>query len=374
MISLTTSIAVLIAGLIFLVLSADRFIDAARCIAVRMGISPLIIGVTIVGFGTSAPEMIVSAMAAWQNSPGIAVGNALGSNIANIALILGITALISPIHSSREVTFREYPIMLGVTLFAGLVMLNGRLDRWEGVLFFLLQTLLLWVSVRISRRQRGGLPTPSSSESDHTTATGVATATAATTTDTIAATTSDATAATTTDTIAATSDATSDEKAKTSPPPLVLEWLRVFGYLCILMISSRALVWGAANLAERAGISDLIIGLTIIAVGTSLPELAASLAASRKGLSDMVLGNVLGSNGFNLLSVLGISAVVRPQLLDRAVLTRDLPVMVGVTLLLGVFLIKKSPHGLIHRGKGLILLTTYAGYQALLYFAVVNPA
>lgn len=363
MISLTTSIAVLIAGLIFLALSADRFIDVARRIAIRLGISPLIIGVTIVGFGTSAPEMIVSAMAAWQNSPGIAVGNALGSNIANIALILGITALLSPIRSSREVTFREYPIMLGVTLFAGLLMLNGRLDRWEGVLFFLLQALLLWVSVSISRRQRGGLSPLSSAQPDQNTTTGVATATAVATADTTADTTADATA-----------DATADEKDKTSLPPLGLEWLRVIGYLCILMISSRVLVWGAVNLAERAGISDLIIGLTIIAVGTSLPELAASLAASRKGLSDMVLGNVLGSNGFNLLSVLGISAVVRPQLLDRAVLTRDLPAMVGVTLLLGVFLIKKSPPGLIHRGKGLILLTTYAGYQALLYFAVVNPA
>lgn len=331
MTDLIPSLLSLIAGLVLLTFSADRFVASAERIAMKFGISSLVVGITIVGFGTSAPEMLVSAVAALQNRTGIALGNAIGSNIANIGLILGLTALLAPIPSNRAVIRREFPVLLVVTLFASFVMLNGSLSRWEAGVFIALQIIVLWASVYFSKRNE------------------------------------EENIARVTESKAAVSGDASDEIDNTWKV-----FLKLVLFFALLVASSRILVWSAVSIAEYAGISDLIIGLTIVAIGTSLPELAASVAASRKGLSDMVLGNVLGSNVFNLLSVLGISALIRPQALDPELLWRDLPIMVGVTLLLGGFLFKRRGFGLINRTKGVILLSCYVGYQVALYFAVMG--
>lgn len=310
-------------GLVLLVWSADRFVDGAAVTADHAGMPPLLIGMVVIGFGTSAPEMVVSALAASQGNPGLALGNAYGSNITNIALILGLTAVIAPITVHSQVLRRELPVLAAVTAFAAWQLFDGELSRLDALgllaVFFLLLGWSIWSAIR----------TPSDAI-----ATGVE----------------------------------ADLKSHSMPLRKAIFWL-VVG-LIVLIISSRLLVWGAVDLASAFGVSDLIIGLTIVAVGTSLPELASSLIAIRKGEHDLALGNILGSNLFNTLAVVGIAAMISPMAVDREVLTRDIPVMATLTLALFVLGWGFRGPGRINRLEGVLLLAVFVGYTAYLVSTV----
>lgn len=315
----------IILGLVLLVWSADRFVDGAVGTAHHFKMPPLLIGMVIVGFGTSAPEMVVSALAASQGNPGIALGNAYGSNIANIALILGITAIISPIVIHSQVLRKELPLLVAITALAAWQLINNEITRYEAA--FLLGVfiiLMFWTIKTALKQQKDPLSTEFSQELE----------------------------------------------TKSNSIRLSLIWMIVG--LLLLLISSRILVWGAVSLAQSFGVSDLIIGLTIVAVGTSLPELASSIIAARKGEDDIALGNILGSNLFNSLAVVGIAGVIHPMTVGSEVLYRDVFVMSLLTLSLFIFGIGSTKPGRINRGGGLALLLSYICYTGFLIFSTVN--
>ncbi len=306
-------------GLVILVWSADQFVDGAASTARYFGMPPLLIGMVIVGFGTSAPEMVVSALAASQGNPGIALGNAYGSNITNIALVLGVTALISPIAVHSKVLRKELPILIILTALAAFQLWDGEVSRTDAWVLLAVFTVLMGWSIHQGLRNKG--------------------------------------------------DVLGNEVAEElaiSAMPLRQALLRLTGGLILLVASSRLLVWGAVDIAQGLGVSDLIIGLTIIAVGTSLPELASSLIATRKGEHDIALGNVLGSNIFNTLAVVGIAGAIHPMGVGPEVLTRDVLVMAGLTLSLFVFCFGFRGPGRINRFEGAILLAAYIGYNSYL--------
>ncbi|WP_394130904.1 calcium/sodium antiporter [Marinobacter nauticus] len=315
---LIASLAIL-AGLALLVWSADRFVEGSAATAGHFGMPPLLIGMVVVGFGTSAPEMVVSALAASQGNPGLALGNAYGSNITNIGLILGITAVIAPIAVHSQVMRKELPILALVTLAAAWLLFDGELSRLDATGLLVLFALVLGWSIWSSMRK----------------------------TDDVFATEMDAELA-----------------AHPMPIRNAMLWL-VVG-LVLLIISSRILVWGAVDLATRFGVSDLVIGLTIVAIGTSLPELASSIIAARKGEHDLALGNILGSNLFNTLAVVGIAGSIAPMAVANEVLMRDIPVMVGLTLALFVLGYGFRGPGRINRVEGAGLLAIFVGYTAYL--------
>jgi cation:H+ antiporter len=306
-------------GLALLVWSAGKFVEGSAAAAAHFGMPPLLIGMVVVGFGTSAPEMVVSALAASQGNPGLALGNAYGSNITNIALILGITALISPIVVHSQVMRKELPILAGVTLLAAFQLWDGQLTRMDAyVLLGVFAALMAW-SIRQGMTQKH--------------------------------------------------DALGEEIAAEMtnhrmPLRPAIIWL-VVG-LVLLIISSRFLVWGAIEVAQGFGVSDLIIGLTIVAVGTSLPELASSVIAARKGEHDIALGNILGSNLFNTLAVVGIAGVISPMAVAPEILTRDIAVTAALTLSLFVLGYGFRSQGRINRVEGLLLLSAFFGYTAYL--------
>lgn len=311
----------IILGLALLVWSADRFIDGASITAKYAGMPPLLIGMIIVGFGTSAPEMVVSAMAAFDNAPELALGNALGSNIVNTGLILGITALIAPIAVHSNIIRRELPILLAISVLAGLLLFNGSLSRLEALLLLSgFVALLIW-SVFSARQNNGD---------------------------------------------ALETDSSQNLVAHAMPLKLAIFWL-LLG-LVLLIVSSRLLVWGAVTIAESMGVSDLIIGLTIVALGTSLPELAASVIAARKGEHDIALGNIVGSNMFNILAVIGIAGTISPMAnLTAEVLLRDWGVMMGLMVILFGFAYGfKGRQGRINRIEGSVLLTVFLAYNVWL--------
>jgi cation:H+ antiporter len=306
-------------GLALLVWSADRFVDGAAATARHLGMPPLLIGMVIIGFGTSAPEMVVSAIAASQGNPGLALGNAYGSNITNIALILGLTALISPIAVHSSVLRKELPILAAVTAFAVLVLWDGELTRMDAWSFLTVFAALMVWSIREGLRQR-----------------------------------SDALAG----------EVVESLEAHPMPLPRALTGLAVG--LVFLIISSRILVWGAVEIAHGLGVSDLIIGLTIVAVGTSLPELASSLIAVRKGEHDLALGNVIGSNLFNTLAVVGIAGAIHPMTVPPEVISRDMMVMGALTLSLFAIGYGFRGPGRINRLEGLLLLVCFVAYTSYL--------
>ena len=318
------NILAILAGLVVLVWSADRFISGAAALANNLGVSPLVIGLTIVGFGTSAPEILVSSIAAIDGNPGLAIGNALGSNIANIGLILGITALVVPLTVHSRVLKREYPLLLGISLISLVLMLDGDLGRTDGaILLTLLAATLYWMA----RSAKTAAADPISTEFD------------------------------------------AEIPHDIPTPKAVL--LLVTGLLALL-VSSRALVWGAANIASALGVSDVVIGLTIVAIGTSLPELAASITSAVKGEHDIAIGNVIGSNLYNTLAVLSLPGLIAPGPFLSEVLTRDLPIMLGLTVALFFMGYGFGNHGRINRLEGFILLSVFVGYQSLLFFSVID--
>ncbi|MFO7715973.1 calcium/sodium antiporter, partial [Desulfosarcina sp.] len=286
---MTLAFIAVVLGLGLLVWSADRFVAGSASTARHFGMPALLIGMVIVGFGTSAPEMVVSALAASQGNPGLALGNAYGSNITNIALILGITALISPIAVHSQVLRKELPILTAVTALAAWQLRDGGISRFDAVVLLCVFGALMAWTIRQGVREKA-------------------------------------------DALGGEMEQKLDVHAM--PIRRAIFWL-VVG-LVLLIVSSRILVWGAVEIAHEFGVSDLIIGLTIVAVGTSLPELASSIIATRKGEHDLALGNVLGSNLFNTLAVVGIAGAIHPMAVGPEVFNRDVPVMAALTLSLFV--------------------------------------
>lgn len=309
-----------IVGLVVLVISSDRFIDGAASTARYFGMPSLLIGMVIVGFGTSAPEIVVSTLSAMQGNSGLALGNAYGSNIANIALILGVTALINPVQVSSNILRKELPILTLITLISVALIWDLELSLFDaGVLLVFLGTLMVWSIYQ-------GLRTKD--------------------------------------------DALSLEVDEAVPQPISLKrgiLYLIFG-LAFLIISSRILVWGAVEIAQFFGVSDLVIGLTIVAVGTSLPELASSILAAKKGEHDIAMGNVIGSNLFNTTAVVGIAAAINPFAVDTRVLTRDMLVMVILTVSLFIigYGFRKGRKGRVNRFEGAGLVIVYIIYTIVL--------
>jgi cation:H+ antiporter len=314
------AIAAVIGGLILLVWSADKFVEGAAGTAAHAGMPPLLIGMLIVGFGTSAPEMVVSALAALEGNPSLALGNAYGSNISNIALILGVVAVMSPILVNSAILKKELPILTLITLLAGYQLIDGHISRMDAwILIGVLAVLMGW-SIYAAMTGKG-------------------------------------------DVLAG--EVETDLAEHPLPLKKSLFWL-VVG-LILLVVSSRALVWGAVLIAQSLGVSDLIIGLTIVAIGTSLPELASIIAAVRKGEHDIAFGNVLGSNLFNTLAVVGIAGAIKPMSVDPAVLQRDWSLMMGLTLVLFVMGFGLwGRKGQITRTNGIALLVVYVAYMGYL--------
>lgn len=322
---MTLAVIAVVFGLALLVWSADRFVEGAASTARYFGMPPLLIGAVIVGFGTSAPEMVVSALAASQGNPGIALGNAYGSNITNIALILGLTALISPITVHSQVLRKELPILTAITALAAWQIWDGEITRLDAVvLLAVFGCLMAWTIWQGVKQQEDVLG----------------------------------------------SDMQKGLEVSTIPLNRALFWL--IAGLVLLIVSSRTLVWGAVEIAYGFGVSDMIIGLTIVAVGTSLPELASALAATRKGEHDIALGNILGSNLFNTLAVVGIAGAIHPITVGPEVLNRDMLVMSALTLSLFIISYGFWGPGRINRFEGAVLLACYIGYTGYLVSLIVG--
>ncbi|MBZ5877787.1 MULTISPECIES: calcium/sodium antiporter [Chromohalobacter] len=318
-------ILAIILGIVLLLWSADRFVEGAAAVAGHLGLPSLVIGMVIVGFGTSAPEIVVSIMAALDGNPDLALGNALGSNIYNVGLIIGVTALIVPIAVHSTIIRRELPLLLLFGAVAGVLFWNGQLSRLESLLlllgFFALMGWTIWTALR-------GKDDPLVAETEQELS----------------------------------------SHAMTLGRAIV--WL-VVG-LTLLLVSSRMLVWGAVSVASALGVSDLIIGLTIVALGTSLPELASSIAAVRKGEHDIAMGNVVGSCMFNLLAVVGIAGVIAPmEALSADIMLRDWPVMMAMVVSLFVMGYGFRGEGRINRIEASALLLGLVAYNGWLVNAVL---
>jgi len=310
----------IVLGLIVLVWSADLFVDGAAVISRYLGMPPLLIGMLVIGFGTSAPELAVSALSALQGNPGIALGNAYGSNITNIALILGVAALIKPIAVHSQVLKKELPILLVVTILSLVLIIDGELSKIDAMIELLVFVLVMGWMVRQSFKQQSDILAEEVAEE-------------------------------------------LEELSISKDQALI--WL-ITGLL-LLMLSSRVLVWGAVSTAQQLGVSDLVIGLTIVAVGTSLPELASSVIAARKGEDDLAIGNILGSNFFNTLAVVGLAGSIHPMAIPQEIIWRDWPVMALLTASLFVFGYGfKSRQSYISRKEGAVLLVVYGAYTVYL--------
>jgi cation:H+ antiporter len=315
-----------VAGLVLLIWSADRFIEGAAAMSRWLGLSPLLIGMLVIGFGTSAPEMMVSVLAALQGSPGLAVGNAYGSNIANIGLVLGSVALISPLAVHSSVIRKEMPVLMVVTVLTGIILLDGFVARWEATVILLFLGGFIILSILQSRAQKNDALTEEVNET-----------------------------------------------LESAPMSRNVAMMWTFIGLVVLVGSSRLLVWGAVEIATEFGVSELIIGLTVVAIGTSLPELASSISALRRKEHDMVLGNVVGSNLFNTLGVVGIAGVITPIEAGPDVLTRDWVVMTVMTILMIVFAFSwRGRARQINRFEGGVLLAMFIAYTAYMASLVMS--
>ncbi len=318
-ISLWAAIAFIAAGVYLLSWSANRFVDGAGVVAKKLGVSPFVIGMVIIGFGTSAPEMAVSALSAAGDHANLSLGNAYGSNIFNIAVILGITAFVSPIVVKTTAVSAGVPLLIATTFLPGALLKWGNgFIREDGVILLLAFALLLPLYCWI--------------------------------------------------------DGKTGDKDKTAEPQvptnLKYPWLWILVGLTVLVGSSHLLVWGAVDVARALGVSELLIGLTVVAAGTSLPELASSIASARKGQNDFVIGNIVGSNFFNALAVVGLAGTICPFAdVSSSVLTRDLPVTAVSSLTLALFgfnFLKPKADGVITRGKGVVWILLYLAYLAML--------
>ncbi|WP_133011150.1 calcium/sodium antiporter [Marinomonas flavescens] len=311
--------AALIAGLILLIISSDKFIEHAALVAEKLNVNPMVIGVTLVAFGTSAPEMVVSTMAALDNAPEIAIGNVLGSNIANVALVFGVTLLFSAIPISKGLITKEVPLVIGITLLTGWLLHDSYLSFYDGIILLIAFAFILFTLLRGSKNLESQLK-EELPEND------------------------------------------GDSVAKS----LIISLIG----LVVLIGSSKLLIWGAVGIAKGLGVSELVIGLTIVAVGTSLPELAASISSVRKGLHSIAIGNIIGSNIFNLATVLPIPGLISPGAIDPNASGRDYYWVLGLTLALSIliFVFGKSKKATIPRWIGIPLIGSYIAYLLLISF------
>lgn len=316
----------IISGFVLLVWSADRFVEGAASTAKHLGMPTLLIGILIVGFGTSAPEMVVSAIAAYEGNPALALGNAIGSNIVNISLILGLTAIVAPIAVQSKIVKKEIPLLIAIILFSGILYFDNQLTFFEGVILLAGFFSLIGWSIYIAVKNKG----------DHL-------------------------------------EDELDSEINEHLMPLKNGIIWIIIGLVLLISSSKILVWGAVGVASSFGVSDLIIGLTIVALGTSLPELAASIIAARKGEHDIAIGNVVGSNMFNLFAVVGIATVIAPMdSIAPEVLYRDWTIMFLLTIALLVMAYGfKGRTGRINRLEGTLLILCYVAYNAYLGMTLV---
>ncbi len=316
----------IVVGFIILVWSADRFVDGAAATASHAGMSSLLIGMVIVGFGTSAPEMVVSAIAALDGNPNLALGNALGSNIVNNGLVLAVTALVTPILVHSNIVKKELPLLMLIGVIAGLMLFDGQLLRLEAIILLIgFFALIGWTIFNGLKNKDDALAIETEQEL----------------------------------------------AAHQMPLSRAIFWL--FAGLVLLIVSSRILVWGAVEIAQTLGVSDLIIGLTIVALGTSLPELAASIVAAKKGEHDIAIGNLVGSNMFNILAVIGIAGTIAPiPNLQPEVLYRDWLVMMGLTAAVFVMAYGFKGQGKINRWEGGCLLLAFIAYNAWLVSEIIR--
>jgi len=299
-----------------LIWSADEFTNNGAKIANIFKISPLIIGLLIFGFGTSAPEMLVSGLAAYEGHPELSIGNAFGSNIFNIALVLGITAIILPIKVKQDILKKEWLYLMASTLVAGILILDGYLSFADGlILLGLLAVFLIYTFV-------------ASKKGDHQEFDNLAI------------------------------------EVKQGQTKKV--WLMLIISFVILLLSAKLVVWGGSELAASFGVSDLLIGLTVVALGTSLPELAVSISSALKKQHEMVVGNIIGSNLFNTVGVLAIPSLILPFDVPVDVINRDYPFMVALTALLFIVSYRFKKEGVIRRLEGVLLLVVLAVYLYLL--------
>lgn len=319
-------ICAIVSGFILLIWGADKFIDGAAGIASNLGVAPLIVGLTIVGFGTSAPEMIVSAFAAFDGAPALGIGNAIGSNISNFGLVLGVTILVTPLAVHSITLRREFPVLVFIMFLSLLLLLwDMELDRIDGLILFtgFILTLggMAWLAVKSA--QDDPLKIEFSQEY---------------------------------------------QQPKRSLKKSIILFL--IGLIALLG-GAKLLVWGATGVAQLLGISDLVIGLTVVAIGTSLPELAACISSALKNEHDIAVGNILGSNIFNLLAVLAMPGLIHPSKVDSLLLTRDFSFMIGLTIVLYLFA-RFCLKGRLGRPVGLLLLLVYTGYISLLAYQGVH--
>ncbi|WP_160153157.1 calcium/sodium antiporter [Microbulbifer sp. ALW1] len=321
----------IVAGFILLMWSADRFVDGAAATAKHAGMPPLLIGMVIVGFGTSAPEMVVSAMAALDGSPGLALGNAYGSNIANTGLILGATAIMIPLTVHSKIIHKELPLLLVITCVTAAFFWNGGLSRTESLILLAGFFGVIGWSIYSAIKSKG--------QGDEF-------------------------------------EGELEDSLEEHAMPLSKALFWVVAGLVLLIVSSRLLVWGAVTIAHQLGVSDLIIGLTIVALGTSLPELAATVVAARKGQHDIAIGNVVGSNMFNLLAVVGIAGAIAPMPeVPAELIYRDWPMVMGLTIALFIFGFGFRGHqGRINRFEGAALLLAYVAYTSYLAYEITSKA
>ncbi|MDA8954046.1 calcium/sodium antiporter [Pseudomonadales bacterium] len=311
-------LTLLVLGFVALIWSADKFLSGAAATATNIGVSKMMIGLTVVSVGTSAPEIVVASMAALDGNSLLAVGNAIGSNIANIGLVLGITAIITPLPFSANVLRKELPWLLGATFLAVILLFDRRLDFVDGIILLLGLTYILWQLMA------------SQSDPEYSTE--------------------------------AISDELDDLPEMTNRQSIF--WLTVG--LIVLLISAQVLVYAATNIATTLGVSDLIIGLTVVAVGTSLPELAATVGSAIKGQPDIAIGNIVGSNILNILAVLAVPGLIHATDIDYAALWRDSGMMLALTLMLALFAYGLNSRAVITRFEGSVMLMAWIGYNLLL--------
>ena len=304
------TIGLIAGGFVCLYLGGEWLVRGAGDLALRLGMSSFMVGMTVVAFATSSPELAVSLDAAFRGVHGVAVGNVVGSNICNIALVLGLAATIRPIKVEARVIAVDVPLLIVVTAGMALLLWNGQASRIEGLLLITGLVIFIWQNVRVARRERARVR---------------------------------------------------EEFEHAAPPPgksPLADIGLVAAGIVALVGGGYLFVKGAVILAEMLNVAPAIISLSLVALGTSLPELATSLVATLKGEGDITAGNVIGSNFFNILGILGITAVIQP--LDRAGVTLvDLTVMVGVTILLLPLMFSRRSIG---RAEGVLLLVIYAGY------------
>jgi cation:H+ antiporter len=309
-------ILLVIAGLVLLIWGADRFVHGAAAAARNLGVAPLMIGLTVVAFATSAPEILVSVVAAVQGNPGLAFGNAIGSNIVNIGLVLGFTALIRPIRLESATLRREMPALLAVSLLTVSLFLDTFLSRVDGLVMLTgLVIVMVWLA-RLGLRSAANDPIKMDYEAE----------------------------------------IPSDVSMR-----MAVVWLAVG--LGTLLLGADLLVDGAVGIARYLGVSQVVIGITIVALGTSLPELAVSLASALKGEYGLAIGNIVGSNIFNLLAVIGVAATIAPAALAPSVLSLHIFVMVAFTLVLFAMTYDYDGKSQLSRLEGLALVIAYVAYD-----------